>query len=310
MERFARHVVERHARSHRLAKAFGSAVGVYVSALVGVQVTALSGAEAWGVVLMHAALVIVLVAGAYVTLPLVDDGATELTDRRRDLLLRAHGEAVTAVTRAQAALVAGCREWPMPVPHVPHDAMAAIDAEISALYRTLDGSQDASPIPGTRIDFQVTFMTRSYRDGKITIAAWANRFSHRPFSLRLRAENPDVYEQTATAELYRSLRPVPWLVESTTLAGFDYRPLYPEQKAWIQSTVIYPVLDPAANLLGTLVASCNSEGYFRQRDYGFWCELFEPFAFRIGLEKQRLDETVLLDRDVGTPAVVALPPPF
>lgn len=309
MERFARILVERDPRSRRLVKAVGSAVVVYASALIGVQITELGGAGAWGVVVVHAALVIVLVAVTYTITALVEDVASELSDHRRHLLRRAEREATRAVTQAHRELAALCRRSPGQVPYTPHPGLPIIEAEVSALYRTLDGSQDGHRIPGTGVDFQVTFMTRSYRDGKITIAAWANRMDRRPLSLEIRRDNPDIYDQTVTAELYRAGRPEAQLVESTTLAGFDYRPLYPGEKGWIQSTIVYPVLDLSNKLVGTLVVTCNREGFFRQRDYGFWCELLEPFASRIALEKQRLDETVLLSGDAAS-AVSTMPAPF
>lgn len=307
MEQFA-HLRERYARRwRRFFHAVGSAVLVYASALVGVQVAELGGVEPWATVLLHTALLIVLVAVIYAASALGDHIGGKSVDERVDLLRRSEYEAtsVPAVVQGEVAKVCGASSGL--VPYVPHSPMAAIEAELVALFRTLDGAQWPVRTPGARIEFQVTFMTRSCRDGRITIAAWANRGNRRPPSLNQQAIDPDLYDQSVTAEVYAARRPSPRLIPSTTRAGNRYQQLYPDEKDWIRSTIIYPVLSLSTDLVGTLVASCDREDYFRQDDLGFWCELLEPFAMRIVLERQRLDHAVMLapDRERATTPLAA-----
>lgn len=309
MEQFARLRERCVVRWRRSFPAVGSAVLVYASALVGVEVAALGGLEPWATVLLHAALVVVLVAVLSVAHGPDEVTGGEPIDDRLHLIRRAEYEAASVPAVVQGEVAKLCNESSKPVPHVPHSPMAAIEAELGALYRTLDGAQWPVRTPGDRIEFQVTFMTRSYRDDRITIAAWANRAGRRPVSLDLQAVRPDIYDRSVTAEVYAESRPSPRLVSSTTRAGNRYQQLYPDEKDWIRSTIIYPVLSLSTDLVGTLVASCDREHYFRDEDYAIWCELLEPFAMRIALEKQRLDHAVMLAQE-GERAATPAPVPF
>jgi hypothetical protein len=292
-------------RCRRLVRAIGSAVLVYASALVGVQVTEVGGVEPWGTVLVHIALVVVLVAVIYVGTLLGDHAAAQTTDDRLNLLRRAEHEAVTAVAVVQGEMEK-LRDAPSTaMPYVPHDALVAIKAELKALYQALESSQWPVRTPGTWIEFQVTFMTRCDEDDEITIAAWANHADRRPPSLELRAIRPDLYEGSVTAEVYREDRPSAHIVASTTRAGGLYRELYRDQKSWIRSTIVYPVVHRTHDLMGTLVVSCDADDYFRESDRGFWRELLDPFATRIALEKWRHDHTLRLTRNES----MAMPPP-
>lgn len=308
MEQFVRLRERCATRWRRFFHAVGSAVLVYASALVGVQVAELGGVEPWATVLLHAALVVVLVAVIYAATTVSDHMSGKGVDDRLHLLRRAEYEAACVPAVVQGELAKLCDGSSKSVVHVPHNPMVAIEAELGALYRTLDGSQWPVRTPGARIEFQVTFMTRSCRDGRITIAAWANRAARRPASLDRQAIDPDLYDRSVTAEVYADTRPAPRLIPSTVRAGNKYQQLYSDQKDWIRSTIIYPVLDQSTDLVGTLVASCDREDYFREEDYGFWYELMEPFAMRIALEKLRFDHAVTMSRDGQT--VTSIPAPF
>jgi hypothetical protein len=62
-----------------------------------------------------------------------------------------------------------------------------------------------------RINFEVTFMTRSYVDEEITVPACANRKSRTPRSMVLWPEDKTIYRETETAKIYRGTLPSPLL---------------------------------------------------------------------------------------------------
>lgn len=138
------------------------------------------------------------------------------------------------------------------------------------------------------ISFESTFMTKSYIDEKITIPCSANKENRTPISMLHRSENPDIFDDTETAKIYRLERPVMILVENTEDDN-EYAEIYADQKSRIKSSVILPVLSHENALLGTLVVHCNLAGFFQQEKYDFWKELLEMFSVEIGYQKLLLD---------------------
>ena len=51
---------------------------------------------------------------------------------------------------------------------------------VSQLYETLENEYGAQVSLEEHVEFEVTFMTKSLRDGEITIASWANRDGRAP----------------------------------------------------------------------------------------------------------------------------------
>jgi hypothetical protein len=137
------------------------------------------------------------------------------------------------------------------------------------------------------IDFEATFMTRSYTDNKITICAYQNRDYRRPRSLLLRAKNPDIYDCTVTAEIYRETRPDMHIIADTLTDA--YAEIYPGQRERIRSSVVYPVLSDTNEVLGTIVVHCNRSGFFKRGDADFWRKLLEIYAKRTAYEKACID---------------------
>lgn len=296
--RIARALVGRRTEHRIFSEAVPAAIAAYGSALLGVQVASLVDAQRWGLVLVHGGIGIATVALIYGAASSVGHAMRGLTERRIFLqgLARKEEEAAISAVHERLAETATSRRRS---PYVPHDALAAISAEVGALYRILDSSEPPPPVPGEGIKFEVTFMTRSYRDGEITIPAWANRESKAPISLTMRKTNKRIYEGSITADIYReslTRRPRPRMFESTQTAGDAYQELYEGEKDRLRSTIIYPILGIQTDLVGTLVAHCDREGFFRNDDREFWFDLLEPFAARIALEKRRLDATVELGR--------------
>lgn len=179
---------------------------------------------------------------------------------------------------------------------------------VRAVYRLFESHFGSIENSGERIDFEVTFMTKSYLDDKITIPAYANRAGRAPISLNKRKEDPDIYADSMTAMVYKSDRPEMRVIEDTVRPNEHYSELYPGQKERIKSSIIYPVLDEDNKLLGTLVVHCDRQGFFRAADRTHWRELLEVFARRLALEKVRIDIAVTQSFLWETP--LTLPKPF
>jgi GAF domain-containing protein len=175
-------------------------------------------------------------------------------------------------------------------PFIRHDPLNAIQKIVEACYNTLEAHYGESQLPGDRISFEATVMTRDPADQEVTVIAWANREGRQPDSLRARVANPKVYERSVTADIYRSAdteRPCARIVENTS--SEPYTELYPGQKDRIRSSIVYPVISTASVLLGTLVVHCDEPVFFSNSDSKYWFEFLQTFAGRIALEKLRLD---------------------
>lgn len=158
---------------------------------------------------------------------------------------------------------------------------------IEALYTVFESQFGQTGALLAAIDFEVTFMSMSYRDGKITIYAWQNRDRRAPRSLVLRNTDPDLYSTTVTAQVYKDVRPEMRITEDT--GKESYAEVYPGQRDRIKSAVVYPVLSPSNKLLGTTVVHCNKPGFFKNAEAAFWRKLLEIYAKRIAHEKIALD---------------------
>lgn len=167
--------------------------------------------------------------------------------------------------------------------------MPCIKGIVHRLYHFFEAHYGESEKLDERIDFEVTFMTRSYKDEKITIPAYANRQGRSPVSMLQRDKQPGIYDNTITAEVYEEVRPDMRIVEDTADPKSIYHELYTGQRERIRSSIIYPILDDKNSLLGTLVVHCNRSGFFKYNEGAFWRELLEMYARRLALEKSRLD---------------------
>jgi hypothetical protein len=178
---------------------------------------------------------------------------------------------------------------------------------VKAAYLTFSDSYGDGSDPMTRINFEVTFMTMSYRDKRITIPACANRDSRQPRSMVLRATDPDIYKNTETAKIYRAPRPEPVIVNDTKQFP-NYDQLYPGELERLRSSIIYPILSDKNELLGTLVTHCDREGFFDSTRSKYWFDLLEIFAKHIAVEKRKLDVLTSVSANLNLPLPVS--PPF
>lgn len=178
---------------------------------------------------------------------------------------------------------------------VPGQPLQGIERLLRSAWDTLERDfGDERADDDSRLEFRITFMTRSYRDDAITVAAWANRGNRRPRSLQQRDEDTTIYENTVTADIYRMRDPAAVISSDTTAPRHSARfRLYADERRIIRSHMAWPVLSPDSGLLGTFVVDCNRRGFFRQNDRSAWQAFCEPILEIIALEKLRLDRAFL-----------------
>lgn len=168
---------------------------------------------------------------------------------------------------------------------------ARISAIVDDVYRLFEARYGESDKLENRIDFEATFITQSYLDSGLTIPAYANRNRRIPHSMRDREGNPNHFEETVAAQLYREKKTTPRLqiISATDDPEYSYAEIYPGQRERIKSSLVHPVLSPQNVLVGVLVVHCNRSRFFLEKDRRYWTELLELFATRLALEKVKLD---------------------
>jgi GAF domain-containing protein len=223
---------------------------------------------------------------------LVRDDLQRLREERLASLLHAHAHMDRLVTAALERLDASVKDF--------YDTFVAsvgdLQRIVEATYATLEAAFGKSPIVTERIDFEVTFMTLSYVDMKITIPACANREGRAPRSMLLRKDNSEIYENTVTATVFREARPAVHIIEDTRKPAANYQEIYPNETDRIRSSIVFPVLSNKNELLGTLVVHCDSVAFFQECDKKYWSELLEVFAKRLACAKAKLDALTELRR--------------
>lgn len=158
---------------------------------------------------------------------------------------------------------------------------------VDSLYQVMQAQFGRAGNSIEEIDFEATFMTRSYRDHEITIYAHQNRDHRAPRSLLQRDRDPLCYRETVTAEIYGQTKPEMRIVSDTSTE--PYAEVYSGQRERIRSSIVYPVLSDRNELLGTIVVHCNEPGLFKSEDARFWRKLLELYSKRIAYAKLCLD---------------------
>jgi len=117
----------------------------------------------------------------------------------------------------------------------------------------------------------------------MTCASWAVR---RPYSLASRKTDSTVYNETEAARMYAEAatgRVGTRIIADTAEPQSRYQFLNTSETERIRSTVLHPVHDPDAELIGVVVAHTNRPNVFRAEDIDFWSALFrlvEPHVAR------------------------------
>ena len=267
-----------------LAQAVGVAAIAWTGAVVGIALTARDGLGFAVVSVISLAAITVLALGARWVTVIRD----KYVAQRKEGMAFVHDQLERVVTESQGDILndrADMRVLASPTQDMRRITRAAYD--FVARYRD-------TGLPGEEVVLETVFMTRSYRDGLITIAAWANTDDRKPRSLIMREANPSIYDRTVTADVYREAkqrRPAPRIIEDTALDA-SYQQLYERQHQRIRSTVVLPILSGSGDLLGTLVAAADQPGFFRHADARYWESLFTPYARRLALHRVRLDRSI------------------
>ncbi len=175
-------------------------------------------------------------------------------------------------------------------------AFQNIQLAVDKCYEFLWSSFGGGKILIEETKFEVTYMTLSYKDRKITIPCSCNREKRTPNSMLLRAKDPDIYRKTVTAQIYAEYehhsKPTFRIIEDTAQTlkcGLSYQFIYENQNERIKSSVVLPVMSHRNELLGTLVVHCNRPGFFKEKQRAFWYEILQLFASEIGKNKMLLD---------------------
>ena len=171
------------------------------------------------------------------------------------------------------------------------DPIHQVKSYLTQLHGVLESRYGESEKIDGRIDFETSLFSRSYQDSNLTIVAWANRHGRAPTSMRLRLKDPNIYDKTVAAHLYRQDSPLMDLIPDTS-ADSKYVSLYDRQEERIRSTIVFPVLSASNKLLGVLVVHCNRTGFFRTEEARWWQELLEIFAKRSARELIRVQHLV------------------
>ena len=149
------------------------------------------------------------------------------------------------------------------------------------------------------ISFEVTFMTKSYKDNELTIACFANNEKKQPTSMLKRKVDKLHYKGTVAADLYKQYsennHPNMVIISDTTnpIPGTDgkkeYEELYKGQRKISKSSIVVPVLSRKDELLGVMVVYCNQTNFFLEDDRQFWEAMTNLFTIEIGSYKFILD---------------------
>ena len=279
-----------------LGESLGIALPFYASALLSVYIEKTAQLQGMEGVLLHVAIfatLSILVLVILKTLALVRNNLRWQEQRKREAIAYAHSLTDRWITEKIEHLDVNAQQFARTnsTQFFIEGFVASnrnIRLLVDSLYHVFESHFADSQNLESAIEFEVTFMTRSYIDRKITIPAWANKDNRAPRSLILRKENPSIYEATVAAQVYRAPRPEA-IVTEDTLESPDYQELYPGQKHRIRSAIVYPVLSHRNELLGTLVVHCNSPHFFSWQSLFYWKKLLEIFAKRVALEKMKMD---------------------
>ena len=278
-----------------LAESLGIALPFYASALLSVYIENTARLQGEKVVLLRIFIFILLTIVVLIFMKafvLAKDNLRLRERRKREAIAHAYNLTDRWITK-KAELYNGTKKIIGPPKNQLFidgftAPMKSIRILVELLYHVFESHFADSQNLESAVEFEVTFMTKSYIDNYITIPAWANRDNRAPRSLRLRKNNPSIYESTVTAQIYRAPRPETIITEDTKSSP-DYHELYAGQKNRICSSIVHPVLSHRNELLGTLVVHCNSPHFFLNQDIIYWRKLLEIFAKRIALEKMKMD---------------------
>lgn len=137
------------------------------------------------------------------------------------------------------------------------------------------------------ISFEVSFMSKSFIDDKITIVSSDNNKHRTPPSMLNRSSNPNIYDNTETGKLYKDYNDEASeslairIIEDCS-AQTEFTALYDGEVDIIKSMALLPILSPQNELLGALVVCVNQAYFFKNKHRHFWKELLEIYSVELG----------------------------
>lgn len=282
-------LLERSPSSRLLMAAIANATVFYFAAYLSYSVSVALNAQPLWKFGVHAVIFVLAISVVWLLAKLVEQryrAIAEETELRRIVTLTSYQQCDSVCVKEAESLEECHKDLPACIVNNWRDALMRIQQYVSSAYLVLASSYGRSSAAESRIDFEVTFMTKSLKDSKITIPASANRDGRKPRTMQLRESNANIYEQSVTAQVYRAESPR--MIITSDTSDPQYAALYADQKTRIRSSVVYPVLSPDHKLLGTLVAHCDRANFFKSSEEKFWHDFLEVFAKRVAVEIMRI----------------------
>lgn len=183
-----------------------------------------------------------------------------------------------------------------------------MEAVIRAIWEVVNSAHNPGSSSLDRLNLEVTLITPSIRDGKLTIAAWANRENRAPKSLQLREKDPEIYDKTKAAELIRDGDVEVLVIPDTSPPEVRYSSLYDGQKRRIKSSVLFPVMSAHSEPLGVIVVHCDEVGVFSLEDKRYWKELLSVFAPALAMCLERIRAHNFAATRIGTTSLMPVQP--
>lgn len=153
------------------------------------------------------------------------------------------------------------------------------------------------------ISFEVSFMSKSFIDDKITIVSSDNNKHRTPPSMLNRSSDSNIYDNTETGKLYERYIHNPsetlaiHIVEDCSTEN-EFTALYEGQIDSIKSMAVLPILSPQNELLGTLVVCVNQANFFKKQERYFWNELLEIYSVELGYHYLALKYCISLNNSI------------
>jgi hypothetical protein len=266
--------------------------------------------KGWPELIFHGIVVIVLLTVVNILRGLFN-WVHDQAEAERALKDKARLFAYDQIDRCSSELLKQVSKGSPPPDHFVNSLVASVNDLkniVDAAYRTFEAVYGPQSGSADRINFEVTFMTRSYVDHLITIPACINREGIEPASMRLRANNPNIYAGTVTDQIYQEQKPRLHIVESTRDQRSNYSELYAGQKDKLQSTIIAPVVSSQHILLGTMVVHCDRDGFFKEADRKFWTDISSIFTGKLAVVKMKLDILDAQRQRTGDSLEISIPP--
>lgn len=163
----------------------------------------------------------------------------------------------------------------------------SIDLVVSTCLEFFNDSFSAQGNLVNEISFEVSFMSKSFIDDKITIVSADNSKHRTPPSMLERNSKPNIYDNTETGKLYERYSSKPsatlaiHIVEDCSCEN-EFASLYEGEINTIKSMAVLPILSPQNELLGTLVVCANQSNFFKNQERHFWNELLEIYSVELG----------------------------